>query len=121
MGDTLTWSPNNSLAAHPSLFVEFTDDYSYRNLFVKVQIETPDGAKSDSLWQAVVVDSLGYWIPPVVGNQHIRYVFPQVFWEQEEFPARVKVVHYMRDSLLCGIDKVGILKRGKMGAGSEEN
>ena len=112
MGDTLTWSPGTSLEGNLTLFVEFTDEYAYRNLFVKVWTKAPGRPPQDSLWQAVVVDSLGYWMAPLVNNQRIRYVFPQNFWEGEKIPSQVKVVQYMRDSLLCGIERVGIIREG---------
>ncbi|MEM6633303.1 MAG: hypothetical protein AAF694_26765 [Bacteroidota bacterium] len=107
--DTLSWKPQAESELNPALFVEFTDDYAYRNLFVKVWVEKPDGVLQDTLWQAMVVDSMGYWIPPVGRNERVRYIFPQSLWHGGEKPNRITVVQYMRDSVLCGVERVGIV------------
>lgn len=105
--DLSNWDP--ATFSQASLYVDFTDEYAYRNLILQMEWENPSGQSGDTLVRAFVVDSLGYWIPPESRDNSYRHTFAPLSTLLEEAPASLRVVQYMRDSSLCGIKRVGVL------------
>ena len=116
---TNCWHLSDSLSSYPinwdekdyldaSLYVDFSDDFAYRNIILRMDWELPSGTSGDTLLRAYVVDSLGYWIPPMLRNKSYRYTFAPLSILLDEPPAALRVTQFMRDSSLCGINGVGI-------------
>ena len=110
--DTLHTNPSNWEPApfsQMSLYVDFTDAYSYRNIILHMGWENPSGQVGDTLLRAFVVDSLGYWMPPASRDNSYRYTFAPLSTVLKEAPTSLWVTQFMRDSSLCGIKQVGVL------------
>ena len=88
-------------------FMDFEDNFGYRNIYLKAVLKGPEGIEADWLLSDTLVDDLGYWIhdpmaTPIAGSQNIA-------------PKRVglyelRLVQYLRDSNLCNIKAVHIRK-----------
>ena len=110
--DTLSSNSSNwDLASFStaSLYVDFTDVYSYRNLILQMEWESPSGQVSDTLLRAFVVDSLGYWMPPMSRDKSYRHTFAPFSTIIQERPISLQITQFMRDSSLCGIKRVGVI------------
>jgi len=108
--DTLQYKLEASISDPPYIYVDFLEDYPYRNLFLKLVMSHPSGWYQDTILEAVVVDSLGFWMIEPEGN-----VYPYVFPYQLPIPPDsleyydLKATQYMRDTSLCEIQSAGIV------------
>ena len=106
--DTLRWSLK--APEQQQMFIDFTEDYPYRNLHVKLWLTYPGGRVIDTVWQANIVDSMGYWLAVPVDRFH-RHAFSQPFARNGKIPQSIQIIHYMRDSSLCGVSRVGLISQ----------
>ena len=84
------------------------NDYLYANIFLFVDVEGPDGKHQIDTLQYLLAEPDGKWLGSGVGE--IKYNLFK-FKETQEMQTGVykfSIVHGMRDSMLMGIEDVGI-------------
>ena len=113
MEDTLTgtFEVKNVSDKHLMFFpLTVTDDYPYYNLFLRAEIISPSGKKSEpEQLEFRLLDPDGKWVNDCEGKQcpfALEWGQNRVF--EETGTHTVKLYHYMRDQPLCGISQVGV-------------
>ncbi len=108
--DTIHYDVGPSISDPRYIYVNFLEDYPFRNLFLKLIMSHPSGWQQDTILEAVVVDSIGFWMIKKEGN-----VYPYIFPYQLPPPPdsleyyKFKVTQYMRDTSLCEIQSAGVV------------
>lgn len=105
------WEPQDSgIPVFMSLYVRHLSDYPYNNLFLFRTISTMEGVAYADTVNVYLADDLGHWngsgmsdlktmmVP--VGKSAVR------FKKGERYTLRVQ--HGMRDTVLCGIQDIGV-------------
>ena len=105
------WEPQDSgIPVFMSLYVRHLSDYPYNNLFLFRTISTMEGVAYADTVNVYLADDLGHWngsgmsdlktmmVP--VGKSAVR------FEKGERYTLRVQ--HGMRDTVLCGIQDIGV-------------
>lgn len=107
----ITSSPNSSRFDF-KLKVHFLEDYAYRNFYYKCQFISPSGHIFDTLIHQTMIDEQGYWNQESSLGKTYIYEFPHTFplKMNENGIYKMNVFHYMRDSNICDIKRIAILK-----------
>ncbi len=113
MQDTLEYqfpSPSRLDQGNQYLYVDFLEQYAFRNLFLKLMMSHPSGWSKDTLIEAVMVDEVGFWMVKKNAGTY-SYIFPYQLPSPPDSldTYTLKVTQYMRDSSLCDIRSVGII------------
>lgn len=92
-------------------YIEFEEDYAYRNLFLKVLVDEGNSRVIDTVIQDIVVDPEGYW----KDKASLRGSYPHFFTSSIPLEVdktneyQIRITQYMRDSSLCQISSAGII------------
>ncbi len=91
------------------LSLRTTPDYPYRNIYLFVMTDFPSGITVTDTLQAMVTDEKGRWLGKGAGNlRELTIPYRSNVWFPEEGEYRFTVIHGMRDTLLRGVNDVGI-------------
>ncbi|MEM6768187.1 MAG: hypothetical protein AAF824_09695 [Bacteroidota bacterium] len=103
--DTLYYAVSSpgTVSLTPTIF--FTNDYSYRNLYLKVLVKEENILLADTMLQQVFMDEMGVWSVPYQGGTY-RVAY-EVQLTLPPTTTRIGLVQYMRDDALCGIESAG--------------
>mgnify|MGYP002514862917 FL=1 len=88
--------------------IRHSSDYSYKNFWLFVRSEAPDGKSYTDTLECVLADNYGNWIGKSTGS---LYELPVMFMPTTKFPRtgkfRFDLYQGMRDDLLQGIHEMG--------------
>jgi len=109
--DTLSFElPPEAVAGTPlRIDLDLGADFRYENLYLKLRYLGPAGKVEEQLINQRLIDPVGNWLSERRGSR--------VAWTVEPAPRlpmsgsevqRVQVYHFMRDSSLCEVYRVGI-------------
>lgn len=84
-------------------------DYPYRNIWVKIFKENPDGSLEEKEAQFKLATKEGYWLGKVLSNivDHRFWVFEDLLLE-DNGTYTFKISHHMRTEQLDGVHAVGL-------------
>ena len=105
-GDTIYYSLENapsSISVKPVVY--FNNDYSYRNLYLKVILKEGNTVLKDVMLDNIFMDEMGVWsVPYQSGSYRVDF---NTDLEIPEGATQIGLVQYMRDDELCGIESAG--------------
>lgn len=108
---SFTYFAEDTVSGHDLLFnIRNNNNYPYRNLYLFVEAQLPNGRKTIDTLECLLADERGQWYGSGLGSHYdnrFRYK------ANTRFPASghytFNVFQAMRDSLLPGITDVGLL------------
>ncbi|VBB46884.1 Gliding motility-associated lipoprotein GldH [uncultured Paludibacter sp.] len=100
---------DNAISYNFYIHVRHHGNYPYQNIWLFLQQMNPDSAITKDTIEAYLADQYGKWLGSGAGNLK---EMPIIYKKQVQFPDtgvyRFKIRQGMRDSLLQGINDVGI-------------
>ncbi|MEZ4771799.1 MAG: gliding motility lipoprotein GldH [Bacteroidia bacterium] len=111
IGDTIHFEMEHAGAettAELGVEVKFIPEYSYRNLYLRLLCETPDGQSLTFMLNDTLMDAEGNWL-----GEFNRWTFSQDFKVPLSAPGsyRFSLIQFMREESLCDIKQAGIFLR----------
>lgn len=103
--------PIKDTAATYNIYVNVRNrgEYSYQNLWLFLSKSTPDKVQSKDSIECYLADNRGKWLGSGLGSV---LEMPILYQQNVRFPKagtyRYKIVHGMRDSVLTGINDIGM-------------
>lgn len=89
--------------------IRFDDDYKFRNIYLRLQVISPQGVAGDNAYNFDLMDEYGEWYTNFQGGGYkFRLDLPDAARLNQNGTYRFKLYHYMREERLCGISDVGI-------------
>ncbi|MBP5307283.1 MAG: gliding motility lipoprotein GldH [Paludibacteraceae bacterium] len=83
--------------------------YPYQNLWLFTSLERPDGSIEKDTLECILTDNSGAWLGSGFGSMHelsVLYLSKVRFTQKGTY--RIGVGHGMRDSLLSGVNDIGV-------------
>lgn len=110
-GDALTFSLDLSSDTDLPLYLSFSPEYVYQNIYLKLSYTNPEGVSTDVLFNKKLSDKLGNWLTERKGGE-FAFEHPNAFHIEAKSGGtyQFSLVQYMREDNLCGIEKIGIIR-----------
>ncbi|MFN0204131.1 MAG: hypothetical protein ACKVTZ_21610 [Bacteroidia bacterium] len=89
--------------------LQFTDEYNFQNLNLKIHLKSPSGKIKDTLLIDTLMNGLGVWRGEYKSGKHhvpFKKVFTVPFAETGKY--EIEIQHSMRKDTLCGISGLGV-------------
>ncbi|MCX7606307.1 MAG: gliding motility lipoprotein GldH [Bacteroidia bacterium] len=97
--------PSPSSCRHLSLHIDLEEKYPWRNLYLLIWTQQPDGFRSSSRVELVFTDSLGEWY---VRNRRFRTFVARNLSFSAAGTYRIGLLPYVRKDTLPGVRRVGL-------------
>jgi gliding motility-associated lipoprotein GldH len=104
--DTLRFAQKIDKPTTLSADIHYNDDYAFRNIYLKISVQSPSGKWADTLLCDTIMDNLGAWRVERAGNGY-KIPMRQSLNLTEKGEYHFKMIQYMRKDTLGGVTKVG--------------
>jgi len=105
--DTLHFVKKIDKSSILSTEIHYNDDYAFRNIYLKVFIQSPSGKWQDTLLCDTIMDNLGTWRVERAENGY-KIQMRQSLNLTEKGEYHFKMIQYMRKDTLVGVTKMGV-------------
>lgn len=93
------------------LFLQFTPEYAYQNIYLQLTYTGKTGESQEVLLNQRLSDKLGNWEKELSGGYY-TFELPEAFQLDisQAGTYTFSLAQYMREDNLCGIEKIGVLR-----------
>ncbi|MEM7037885.1 MAG: gliding motility lipoprotein GldH [Bacteroidota bacterium] len=113
MTDTLdlVYHSTDTQKVHTLYFpITFTDDYPNSNLYLRAIVRSPSGDENVLPARFDLMDAAGEWMGEPSGDEvELELNIGDGLRFNQEGDYTIRLFHFMRDTELCGVRKVGIV------------